>query len=247
MTLSSEVSLLGLSNPVATAAGLFIAIVVSNAFFFVWNSRHPESEQDPSDALGAFVPMAITWAITLLLLLVVVLWERQGLASIGLGEPKLTDLWWGLAGFAVGGVLFLLTKPLITALGLADVQVRAGRLSAFPLWIALPGILTNGFTEEILFRGYTIERFSSVAGRVAVGALIAWLAFVIGHLWHWGFGSTLQIGMWAIVVTVLYLVQGSLWPCIVMHVMNNFAGLVVLPRLSRVANAATTPGNGIPS
>lgn len=140
------------TNPAATVAGLFIALVVFNAFSYVWARLHPASQQDPKDVAAAFVPMVITWTITFLLFAVVVFWERQGLASLGLGRPKLADVAWGLAGFAVGGLLFLLTKRLIEMLGLVDVQVRAEKLNAFPLWIAIPGILTNGFGRDHLPR-----------------------------------------------------------------------------------------------
>lgn len=224
-----------IGDPAATAVALFIAIVAWNVWGYVANRIWPPSTRDPSDVAVSFLGMGITWGITLLLLLIVLFWEQAGLESIGIGRPMLSHVWWGLAGFILGGAIFLLTKPVMAALGLADVQesgIAATELTAWPLSIALPGILTNAFTEEIVLRGYIIERFASVTSRMLIAALVSWLAFTIGHLFSYGFGAMLQIGLWTIVVTALYVSQRSVWPCIVMHAVNNFAGLVVLPRLA---------------
>jgi len=169
------------------------------------------------------------WVFALGLLALVRYWERLPLSSIGLRRPSGRDLLWGVVGFVLGAITFVFTGPLVQALNLETTTPGIAKLATLPVWFRLLIVITAGVTEEVLFRGYPIERLAAWTGRIGLGALIAYAVFVILHIPFWGLGGTLQIGVWAIVVTVLYVRLRNLWPCILMHVLNDAYAFILLP------------------
>lgn len=76
--------------------------------------------------------------------------------------------------------------------------------------------VTAGITEEIIFRGYIIWALSMFVHPWAAGALSVAL-FVLLHLYQERAGL-IQVAIFAAIATVMYLVSGSLWPVIVLHI-----------------------------
>ena len=60
---------------------------------------------------------------------------------------------------------------------------------------------------------------------------IAVIAFFIMHLSFWGLGGLIQIGVWSLVVTGLYVWRRNLAACMLMHFMNDTFAIVVVPML----------------
>ena len=144
------------------------------------------------------------WLAALLVLLIVRMWERQPLSSIGLRRLTWRDGAWGLAGFVIGVLTFIITSPLIRALHLTSTgSTVAQQLSRTPVLGGLFVALTAGVTEEIVYRGFLVERLTALSGRLSWGVAIAYAVFVLGHLRFWGLGGTIQIGVWALVVLPL--------------------------------------------
>ncbi len=76
--------------------------------------------------------------------------------------------------------------------------------------------VTAGITEEIIFRGYIIWALSLFVHPYAAGALSI-LVFVLLHLYQERAGL-IQVTIFAVIATIMYLVSGSLWPVIVLHI-----------------------------
>ncbi|MEM4290456.1 MAG: CPBP family intramembrane glutamic endopeptidase, partial [Nitrososphaerota archaeon] len=93
-------------------------------------------------------------------------------------------------------------------------------MARVPIALRIAVVITAGITEEILFRGYPIERLNSLTGRLGLSALIAYVVFVLPHIPFWGLGGTIQIGVWSI-VTILYIKRRNLPACILMHILND--------------------------
>lgn len=171
------------------------------------------------------------WTLTFALLALVLLWKRLPLASIGFRRPTWRDLVWGLAGFVLGVLAFALTTPLVQALGLGDTGTGIAQLARLAVPFRVVIVLTAGFTEEVLFRGYPVERLAAWTGRPVLGTALAHVVFVLLHLPFWGPGGTFQIGLWSLIVTWLYVWRRNLWPCILMHVLNDAYAFILLPLL----------------
>jgi len=100
-----------------TIIGLFIALGLP-FIFSLYLSSVREQSATPSKVIQAMVR---EWGITILLLLIILLWERQSLSSIGIRKMEWHDVLWAIGGFLLGAVSFIITTPLVGLLGLVEI------------------------------------------------------------------------------------------------------------------------------
>lgn len=136
----------------AAFVGLFIALGMPFVLDLLLGKR-PGDLAIPSRAI-LFV--AEEWVLALVLLGVVLFWEKQPLASIGIKKVTWRDVLWGLVGFIIGALTFVLTAPLVNALGLGTTSAGILELAQMSIALRIGIVLTAGITEEIMFRGYPI-------------------------------------------------------------------------------------------
>lgn len=158
--------------------------------------------------------------------------ERRPLSSIGLERPDRRDLAWALAAVVVGVLTFAVSEPIVQALGGSSTGRSLERLSAAPTWVvALLAVVVAPVVEEVLFRGYPIERLTGLLGDARIAGAVTVLAFTAAHVPFWGLGAAVQIGLWSVVVTVLYVRRRNLPACVLTHFLNNAFAYLLLPRL----------------
>lgn len=183
--------------------------------------------------LGVSRPLLLSlagwWLLTGLLLALVLFWEGRPLSSIGIRQPSFSTIGWGIGAFIVGVLAFGFTFPLVDAFGLGTTVEGTEWLVQFPVWLLIVTAVTAGLTEEVMFRGYLLERIGELTGALWIGAAISAVVFTLVHIPLWGVGGALQIGVWTIVVTVLYVKTRNLWACIVMHILNDLYAFIVAP------------------
>ena len=175
------------------------------------------------------VQLLVQWILTTLIVLVVLRGEHRRLDSIGVRRARPWDAVLALMGFVAAAVLVQLTMPLISALGFDTLEQGVRRLSELPVSLRLAAAVTAGITEEILFRGFLVERLASLTGRLRLGALLSWALFTVLHIPGWGVGGALQIGIISTLFYLLYLRRRSIVPCVLMHVMNDLYAFLVVP------------------
>jgi membrane protease YdiL (CAAX protease family) len=159
----------------------------------------------------------IWWAIVALVLAYVRLVERRPLSSIGFRSLRKTDgvlavlaavvMLSGLAG------IYYLVLP---RLGFDESQ-RVDELLATPLWWRVISVLRAAVSEEVIFRGYGIERLREVTGSAGLAAVISCVVFTVAHVGPWGWGHLLIAGFGGTVLTALYLWRRNLWVNIIAH------------------------------
>lgn len=212
-----------LSPPVVV--GLLLAFFGS----FLLRGAMEVALTDPGPVVEESLSVLGMWVLAGGLLALVLWWERRSLASIGLTVPSGRDVLWGVAGFVVGALTFAITTPLIGALGLEDTGSGIQTLAQLPLWLVVLVAITAGVTEEILYRGYPIERLAELTGSIWTGAVLTFVVFAAAHVPFWGVGGAIQVGVWTVVVTALYVWRRNLVACVVMHVLNDLYAFVLLP------------------
>jgi uncharacterized protein len=143
---------------------------------------------------------------------VVVVREHQGWGSIGWRRPDRATWLWGVIAGVVLTVALPVFDALVAALGLTGSGPTIDQLSKLPMWLLLAGAVRAGVVEELLFRGYLIERLGSWTGRRWLGALISLVIFVVLHLGSWDVGHLFYVTFAGGVLTVLYMVRRDL-PC----------------------------------
>lgn len=84
--------------------------------------------------------------------------------------------------------------------------------------------------EETLFRGYLLLRFRTILGSTTAAVLLSSGIFAIGHGYE-GSAGLLTVGVLGASFALLYLWRGSLAAPVVMHFLQDFLGIVLLPLL----------------
>lgn len=166
------------------------------------------------------------WLAVAALFVLILRVERTTLASIGLRRPTWQDvqwgaIFWGLSSLISTGIQAIYPLPPSAGLDL---------LLALPIPVLIALILTTSISEEILFRGYPIERLRVLTGHIWLGVLASFTLFVLPHLIFFGPQWLLYQGVGAVLFYVLYLWRRSLMACIVMHLLGN--SLLLIPALT---------------
>lgn len=151
-------------------------------------------------------------------------WKRQGAGREAL----------------IGVALFV---PMLIAIGLIEALLRT---AGFAEPIRPPSYLlpqTNAdyvvaflllavvaVAEETVFRGYLLRRFTQATGSRWLAVVLSSAIFALGHVYQGPLGAV-AVGVIGIVFALVYLKRGSLVAPIAMHFIQDFIGLIIVPRL----------------
>ena len=174
----------------------------------------------------------VEWLILFLLLL---FWlpkvEKKSLESIGFGKFKWRHLWMGILGFVLATVALIISGFVLEANGLEPIRSLQPVLKTYSFFTLFGLFLTGTILEEIFYRGYLIERLGAMLGRRWLAGLFSWIAFTLVHLKFFGLGPTIDVSILSAALVLLYLKEESIWPCIVVHGINNMLSYLVFPVL----------------
>jgi membrane protease YdiL (CAAX protease family) len=202
----------------APFAGLVLALGIPSATAVLAPGAEPPSVSALSQVPMILVNEAFMWTLTLAVLAIVLFWERRPLSSIGLVRPTSAAIQVGCALTVGLLILALAAGAVFEALGFSmgnDEQVAT--IVAMPVWLQLFAAISAGFTEEILFRGYSIERLGELTGRRWVGAALTIVIFGAIHAPFWGVGHALVAGLSGLWLSLIYLWRRNLWTNITAH------------------------------
>jgi CAAX protease family protein len=229
----SKKSYVGISESrsrIASAIGLLIALGSP----FVLPLLPGQAHVTITDARQDTVVMVFEWIVAIAIVAIVLFWERLPLRSVGFRAPGWRDLGAMILTVvgvvAVGGSFVVMTHS-------TDPGRLAGaspaQIASVPLALRIALFLTAGFCEELMFRGYAIERLAMFTGKLWLGGLAGAILFTAAHLARYGFSLALT-GVFIIgaFLTGLYLWRRNIWLCAIIHASADAMGLVVGPALS---------------
>ncbi|MGB9624619.1 MAG: CPBP family intramembrane glutamic endopeptidase [Phycisphaerae bacterium] len=85
--------------------------------------------------------------------------------------------------------------------------------------------------EETIFRGYLMLRIRAVTGSAAAAVFLSAFVFSLGHGYE-GSAGVLTVGVMGAIFAIIYLWRDSLVAPIVMHFLQDFIGIVLVPLLA---------------
>jgi len=203
-------------------------VVILGSEFILRDVLLPEQ---PSD-LYIGTALAIEWLVLLMLL---AYWvpkvEGNNLGSIGFGNLKWRHLWIGVLVYFIFLIVWFGNSFVLQAIGLEGMRSLQPmiREHSFPILFGL--FLTGTFLEEIFYRGYLIERLTSLTGKSWLAGIMSWAAFTFVHFKFFGLGPMLDVGVLSAGLVILYLKERSIWPCIVVHGINGAFAYLISPLL----------------
>jgi membrane protease YdiL (CAAX protease family) len=146
---------------------------------------------------------------------------------------------WKEIGLGIG-----LYIPLFFSAGLFESALRVMGLSVpstpLPSFMAARGMIeilvaivlvaVVALAEETIFRGYLILRLKTITVSPAVAVLLSAAIFSLGHGYE-GSAGVVTVGVMGLIFAFVYMWRQSLVAPIVMHFLQDFIGIVLLPLL----------------
>ena len=205
------------------AGGLIFALAVSLAPVGRWIA--------PGQTLGAMLTReAIWWGYAVALLVWLLKAEKLPLRSIGLRLPTGKTIGFGLLGFVTLLAVFVVHFAiLIPKLHLDPGGAAAERnlILATPYWFRVLLVLRAAIVEEILFRGYLIEKVRQMTGSTVLATLVSIAAFTAAHLSGWGAVHLIPVFGTAVVLALLYVWKRDLGSNMVAHFLTDGTGFLL--------------------
>ena len=170
--------------------------------------------------------MLVLWTMTAAALYALGL-HGESAAEVGLKPPN-DPLWFAAGPFVV---LFLLSVSGAGRRDIAEPYARAvravvPRTAADWAWF-VPVAASAGACEEFLYRGYALTQVAALTHSVVAGVILSSLAFGLGHAYQGriGMAGTAVTGL---LYSGLFLLSGSLLPCMVAHFLQDIFGARLL-------------------
>ena len=208
-------------RPILSVLGLVLALGLAALPLGRWWS--------PGDGLGERLGReAIWWILGAGVLLWVVRLERLPLASIGLRPPTFRSALWGIAAAILMMATVMLSYAVIfPMLGLKMNMAAVGSITHVPLWLQTATMVRAGVVEEIVFRGYAIERIEALTGRRWLAGLVSAALFIAVHISGWGYAQLIVVAFGALILTILYLWRRDLASNMLAHFLTDFVGFML--------------------
>jgi membrane protease YdiL (CAAX protease family) len=161
--------------------------------------------------------VALQWTALLVVVGVTVTAEDRSLSSLGARWPDRWDVAYALVTTVAILVVFVATDPIIEALGLPLAAGEGPMATEAGIGLALLGALTTGLVEEVLYRGYPIERLLEYTDSALVSGAVTLGVFTVAHAVAWPLGNVVQVAAVSTLLTVVYLRRRTLVPVVAAH------------------------------
>lgn len=176
--------------------------------------------------------------LSLVSLILFFLWRnREPVRLIGW---NFTNFW---KEFLLGAILFFpffyISVNLENALHAAGLSLPSTPLPAFlnprgtmELVLAFFLVIVVAIAEETIFRGYLILRFKELINNPAA-VLLSTVVFSLGHGYE-GTAGLVTVGFMGLIFAIIFKWRGSLVAPMVMHFLQDFTVIVLLPLLAMI-------------
>jgi membrane protease YdiL (CAAX protease family) len=142
----------------------------------------------------------------------------------------------------LGAVLFV---PVFFGAALLESALQSAGLSApstpLPSSLSAKGageyvlafilVVVVAIAEETIFRGYLILRFRAVTASTTIAVLLSAFVFSLGHGYE-GTAGVITVGVLGLAFALVYIWRKSLVAPMVMHFLQDFLSIILLPLLT---------------
>jgi membrane protease YdiL (CAAX protease family) len=141
---------------------------------------------------------------------------------------------WGILLFFPVYFIAGFLQPILQQLGLSSPHtltpsfLEATGMSE--IIIATVLVIVVAISEETLFRGYLILRFTQITKNRTAALIISSVIFALGHGYE-GSAGVVTVGLIGFILAIIYIWRQSLIAPMVIHFILDFTGIVLVPLL----------------
>jgi membrane protease YdiL (CAAX protease family) len=168
----------------------------------------------------------LIWAWVAAILLYVVRVERRSLSSIGFRAFGLQD---AVIAILAGTLILALVAGIYFGVFPAlhwNENRQVNSVMALPYWLNVLIVVRAAVSEEILFRGYPIERLQELTGSRALAGVLTCTVFTLDHIGFWGWHHIFIAGTAGAALTILYLWRRNIWVNMLAHFIVDAAAFL---------------------
>ena len=207
-----------------TYAGLAISLLGIPAVVTAQRMLSP----DPAASGSIVIRELAILAVTAFVLWIVVARERLPLSSIGLRFDRVgRSAGWGL-GLAV--VAFAVLAVCLVGFSAFGIHYGEGAGISRALPVTLLAVTRAGISEEVLYRGFALERLQSLTASKWIAASVTLVLFAAFHF-RQGLAGVFLAFVLGGIFTLFYLWKRDLLATITGHFLVDFVPNVLLPLL----------------
>ncbi|MFN0046708.1 MAG: lysostaphin resistance A-like protein [Sphingorhabdus sp.] len=195
-------------------------ILLGVAIAIIGNALFAFSQLEPD----ASIPARLLREGTAWLLLAVVVGYALRIEKLPATSLGLCPFSWKqtqLPGLAAGIALTLFAGAAVyiaqTVFHLEADNHLISMLAGMPWWMLVLLSLRAGFVEEILFRGYLLDRLTRLSGRRWIGIVGSIALFTAMHFGGWQAGQLILVALAGTLFTALYLWKRNIMICVIAH------------------------------
>lgn len=171
---------------------------------------------DPASLNAALLAQVLLWLLFAVVVLLVLFWETQPLASLWLRPVISPAIDWirraaGFSGYAAGMDMVMLG----------------------PVWFRVVAAVSAGVVEETLFRGFAVTRLLRMTGSPLFAIVVSSAVSAGPHFPLWGAGPTFSWFVGGVATTALFVWRRVLLTMVLFHAATDVWGLAVAPAFSR--------------
>jgi membrane protease YdiL (CAAX protease family) len=174
--------------------------------------------------------------LALVSLILYFLWRnKESLRSLGWTTNRFwQDLIIGVVLFVPVNIATSYLDQFLQSIGLSapstplPATTAAGGIGQIVLAVIL--VVIVAISEETIFRGYLILRFGRITQSAAWAVVISSFIFSLGHGYE-GSSGVVTVGVMGAIFAIIYLWRRSLTAPMVMHFLQDFIGIILLPQL----------------
>jgi len=205
-----------------TNFGLAIALLGIPAIV----TAHRLLAPDVAATSGIVIRELAILALTAFLLWIVVSKERLPLSSVGIrSEGFGRSLAWG---FGLAVVAFILLAGILVSYSAMGIHYGEGTAISRALPVTLLAVTRAGISEEVLYRGFALERIQTMTGSKWIAAGITLVLFAAFHFRQGWAGVFIAFAVGAL-FTAFYLWKRNLVANMFGHFLVDFVPNVLLP------------------
>ena len=185
-----------------------------------------------------FISFLLVRSVTVSLPILYIIWKNTlSFASVGISKFHIrSDVLLGVGIFIISYILFSLLSLLTSAIAIVKVgeaQELTKTLFHKPetfteMMFLFLACIFNGFAEELVMRGYFIERLEFLFGSTSKSVLFSSIVFCSYHIYQ-GVSGTFHIFIFGIIYGLLYCKYRRIWPLVIAHSLQNIVSFAMMP------------------